>query len=249
MTITENTTAWLRRYHPAPRSTRRLVCFPHAGGSASFFHPVSARFAPEVDVVAVQYPGRQDRRHEPCVEDIGLLADLIAEELREQPAKPTVFFGHSMGAAVAFETAWRLERADHGPGVLLVSGSRAPSLPRDDGVGHRDDDGVLAELRRLEGTPQALLEDEDVLRMTLPVIRGDYRAIESYSTTVDHGLTCPVTVLIGDRDPNVSLAEAASWREHTTGGFQQHIFPGGHFYLVDHAAEVGDRIGEALAGS
>ncbi|WP_205669314.1 thioesterase II family protein [Amycolatopsis suaedae] len=247
MTITENTTTWLRRYHPAPRSTRRLVCFPHAGGSASFFHPVSARFAPAVDVVAVQYPGRQDRRHEPCVEDIRLLADLIAEELRAQPAKPTAFFGHSMGAAVAFETAWRLERADHGPAVLLASGSRAPSLPRDDGVHDLDDDGVLAELRRLEGTHEALLADEDLLRMALPAIRGDYRAIESYSTTADRGLSCPITVLVGDRDPNVSLAEAARWREHTTGEFRQHVFPGGHFYLVEHAAEVGDRIGDALA--
>src|ERR1700692_4224770 len=72
---------WIRRYHPSPESTARLICFPHAGGSASYFHPVSERFSPSIDVIALQYPGRQDRRHELCIRDIDVLADRITEQL------------------------------------------------------------------------------------------------------------------------------------------------------------------------
>lgn len=247
MTIADTSTLWLRRYHPAPQSARRLVCFPHAGGSASFFHPVSVRFSPEVDVISIQYPGRQDRRREPCCDDIGVLADHIAEELLSLPAKPTAFFGHSMGAAVAFEAAWRLEQVKRGPRVLLASGLRAPSLRRDDGVHLLDDQGVLAEIRRLNGTDAALLDDEDILRMALPAIRSDYRAIESYSVEAGRQLACPITALVGDADPKVSLVEADGWRMHTTGRFRMKVFGGGHFYLVEQQAKVGDEIGAELA--
>uniref|UniRef100_UPI0034DE7E71 thioesterase II family protein n=1 Tax=Streptomyces flavofungini TaxID=68200 RepID=UPI0034DE7E71 len=115
MTTAEDTGAlWLRRYHPADTDAVRLVCFPHAGGSASFYHPLSARFTPRAEVISLQYPGRQDRRKEPCVTDLGTLADLITEQLLALDERPTVFFGHSMGAALAFETAWRLEQKDAG---------------------------------------------------------------------------------------------------------------------------------------
>nr|WP_207918824.1 thioesterase domain-containing protein [Saccharopolyspora karakumensis] len=78
------TTAWIRRYRPSATSTTRLVCFPHAGGSASFFHPPAPHFSPDTDVVSLQYPGRQDRRNEPCVEDIETLADLLTDDRRAQ---------------------------------------------------------------------------------------------------------------------------------------------------------------------
>src|ERR1017187_3798929 len=118
--------AWIRRYHPSGASTARLICFPHAGGSASYFHPVSERFSPATDVIALQYPGRQDRRHELCIRDIDVLADRITEQLLCLSHKPSVFFGHSMGATLAFEVAWRLERKGfNAPLHLTASGRRA----------------------------------------------------------------------------------------------------------------------------
>ncbi|MFF8791066.1 thioesterase II family protein [Streptomyces sp. NPDC015125] len=229
---------WCRRFHPAPDAGRRLVCFPHAGGSASFYHPVSAAFSPDVDVVAVQYPGRQDRRQEETIDDIGLLADRIAQALGAWADRPLTFFGHSMGALVAFEVARRLERAGDGPVWLFASGRRAPSAYRDEAVHRRDDDGIVAELRVLSGTDSRVLEDDEMLRMVLPALRSDYKAVETYRSEPGAVVRCPVTALVGDQDPKTSVAEARAWDGHTNGDFDLRVFPGGHFYLADRQAEV-----------
>lgn len=237
------TTAWIRRYRPSEASATRLVCFPHAGGSASFFHPLAARFSPDTDVVSLQYPGRQDRRHEPCVEDIATLADLLTEEIDALSDKPTVFFGHSMGAVLAFETAYRLEqRGSRAPHAVIASGRRGPATRRDEEVHKRDDDGIIAELKKLNGTDTAVFGDEELLRMAMPAIRNDYRAIEAYSCAPEQKVRSPIVVLTGDRDPKTTAEEATAWQQHTDGRFRLREFSGGHFFLTDHQAEVNGEI-------
>ncbi|MET9296620.1 alpha/beta fold hydrolase [Streptomyces sp. NPDC003077] len=236
------TSTWLRSYHPAPQARHRLVCFPHAGGSATFFHPVSARLAPEIEVLSLQYPGRQDRRHETAIPDIAGLADRVAAEIGALTGPRPVFFGHSMGAVLAFEVAHRLEQDDRGPLALVLSGRRAPSTHRVENVHQRDDEGVITELKLLSGTNAALLGDEEILRMILPAIRSDYRAIETYTCPEDRAVACPVTVFTGDADPRTTLDEARAWERHTRGTFDLEVFPGGHFYLGDRPAEVTDAI-------
>src|SRR5579875_253025 len=144
---------WCRRYRPAANAAARLVCLPHAGGSAPFFLPVSAALSPAgVDVLAIQYPGRQDRRAEPPIGDMAVLADRLYGVLRRQPEMPTTLFGHSMGAILGFEVARRLEAAGRGPVHLFVSGRRGPATFRDERIHQRDDAGILAELRKMNGT-------------------------------------------------------------------------------------------------
>jgi surfactin synthase thioesterase subunit len=248
MTVADSTTSlWTRRYHPAPAATARLICFPHAGGSASYFHPLSARFAPEVDVVALQYPGRQDRRTEPCLTDIGELADLVTAEVSALGGGPTVFFGHSMGAVLAFETIRRLEQRDGpGPYALVASGRRGPSTHRQETVAEESDDALIREIKKLNGTSTTLLGDDDVLRMALPSLRGDYQAIEAYRCPADRSIHAPVTVLTGDADPKTTVPEASAWVGHTRGDFRLKVFPGGHFFLQDHQSAVSAEIDRDL---
>lgn len=225
---------WFRRFHPAPEAKARLVCLPHAGGSASFYFPVSRALAPDIEVLAVQYPGRQDRRHEPFLTTIDALAERVAELLRDKTDRPLALFGHSMGGMVAYEVVRRLEQEGLPVAGLFVSGRRAPSRRRDESVHTRTDDGVIAELRRLSGTEMDLLGDEDVVRMILPVVRNDYRAVETYRHTPGEPLSAPVVAFTGTDDPVASVDEVGSWEDHTEGGFELVTLEGGHFFLTRH---------------
>jgi pyochelin biosynthetic protein PchC len=238
MTVSLDASAWLRRFHPAPSAAARLVCFPHAGGAASYFHPVSASLPTSLEVLAVQYPGRQDRHAEPLVDDLFELADRLAGVLAAEVAGPVAFFGHSMGASLAFEVARRLEARGTRLLGLFVSGRRAPSVVRDERTHEKSDDGLLADVKELSGTDARVLENEELVRMMLPTLRNDYKAAERYRYRPGPDVSCPIFALIGDSDPKVTEADAREWAARTSGGFELTTFPGGHFYLNDHRAAV-----------
>lgn len=230
---------WLRIYRPAPEATVRLVCFPHAGGSASFFRPMVQPLAPTIEVVGVQYPGRQDRHNEPNIDSVAKLADQSFAALRRLADKPLALFGHSMGAVLAYEVALRMREAGlPWPVRLFVSGRRAPSRYRDDRLHLEPDHRIVAELQTLSGTDASLLADPDVVNMIMPAVRSDYRAIETYQHDPRQRLDRPITVLTGDADPRVTIEEAKAWHEHSSEPINLHVLPGGHFFLVDQSQQV-----------
>ncbi|MGW2180960.1 thioesterase II family protein [Streptomyces sp. NPDC001732] len=237
---------WFRNYRPAPDAPVRLICLPHAGGSASFYFPVARELSPQVEVLAVQYPGRQDRRTEPAATDLEALADRIAEALEPWTDRPYALFGHSMGAVVGYEVARRTEAAGHGPVELFVSGRSAPSLDRADAWYPNTDEEVVAEIRKLDGTGGTLLDDEETLRMILPALRADYRAVRGYRHRPGPALDCPVTAFTGDHDPKARVEDVQAWVNHTRSAFGLRVLPGGHFFLVDEQEEVLRTVRERL---
>ncbi len=230
--------AWIRRFRPAPDAAACLVCFPHAGGAATSYVPLFRAMSSEVDVLAVQYPGRQDRIAEACFDDISALADRIADELVPWTRRPVGFFGHSMGAAVAFEVALRLQRSGVSPLGLVVSGRRAPSAYRHQRLHLASDADLVAELTRLSPANATVFADETLRRMILPTIRSDYRAIERYRNLSGELLRCPITALAAEDDPVTDVDEVEIWVRHTLADFRMRVFRGGHFFLDDNADAV-----------
>ncbi|MDX3641532.1 thioesterase II family protein [Streptomyces sp. MB09-02B] len=239
MTSAVDSGSWLRRYRPAPEGAVRLLCLSHAGGSASAYHPMALALAPAADVLAAQYPGRQDRFAEPPSEDLRELAGRIVEAVTGDDDRPLALFGHSMGAVVAYEVALALQAAGRPPVRLFVSGRRAPSTHRAGPALHLGSDAeLLRAVRRLGGTDGRVFDDEELVQLVLPALRGDYKALETYEPRPDGRLTCPVTVLTGDADPVTPVADARAWSGHTEGPTELCVFPGGHFYLNERPEEV-----------
>ncbi|GIF15025.1 thioesterase II family protein [Actinoplanes teichomyceticus] len=240
-------TDWIRAYRPTPEAPVQLVCLPHAGGSAPFFHPLAGALAPAAEVLAVQYPGRQERRSEPLIDSIDELAGHVTEELLTRTGRPVVLFGHSLGGLLAFEVARLLGAKGHPPAGLIVSGRRAPHLIR---AGDRHllaDRDLLRHIATLGGTDPRVLADEELIRMALTVLRADYRAVETHRHEPGPPLGCPVTVLTGRDDPEVTAEDAQAWRRHTTADFEVITFPGGHFYLVEQQQAVIRVLSQRLA--
>jgi surfactin synthase thioesterase subunit len=226
---------WIRRYHPADDAPARLVCLAHAGGAASYFHPVSRALSPAADVLAVQYPGRQDRLAEPPLRSVPELADAITAALLPWLDRPVVLFGHSMGATLAFEIGLRLEARGTAPHAVVVSGRRAPSRHREETVHLRDDEGLIADVALLDGTDSRVFEDPELREMVLPALRADYTAIETYRPAADAQLTVPLHAHTGEADPRAGVDEVRAWSAHTSGDFTFTAYPGGHFYLNEQA--------------
>lgn len=239
---------WIRCFHPIAETSPQVMCFPHAGGAASYYFALSRSLASRVGVMAVQYPGRQDRRREPLIDSIPVLADQIFEMLQSiDGLAPRAFFGHSMGSIVAFEVALRLQRAGvEVPQVLLVSGRRGPTVQRVERYHLLEDEGFISELRAMDGTDPRLLADPELLDMILRVARADYKAIETYECSPEAILSCPIVALVGEADQRSRVAEVAAWAGHTSGEFDMKIFPGGHFYLDSHWQEVADVVWQAV---
>ncbi|MGH3914536.1 MAG: thioesterase II family protein [Pseudonocardiaceae bacterium] len=237
---------WLRCFNPMPSAPRRLICLPHAGASASYYFALAKALCRSVDVVVIQYPGRQDRYSEPCRESIAELAEEITTVVRPLADRPLAFFGHSMGAVLAFEVARPLEAEGIVLTGLFASGRRAPSMHRDERIHLRDDEGLIAEVRTLSGTDAQLFEDEEIMRMVLPAIRSDYKAVETYRYQPGPDLSCPIFALIGTDDSKVTVDEARAWARHTRGEFRLSTFSGGHFYLNSCLPEVVEQLAEHL---
>ena len=240
---------WIRGYRRVPGGVP-LFCFPHAGGAASYFHPWSALLAPGIEVLAVQYPGREDRAAEPCVTNIPDMADQIRTALGSSLPGTFAFFGHSMGAVLAFEVARRLAREEgRGPAHLFVSGRAAPPRRQHRNLHRAGNPALIAELSSLGGTDPRILQSSEMLELILSAMRADYTASETYRFEPGLPLSCDITAMTGDRDGLNTIEDAAAWSAHTTGAVNVRVYPGGHFYLDDCRAQVLEVISSSLAAS
>ena len=210
-----------------------LFCFPYAGGAASTFCTWADGLPREVEVCPIQLPGRENRLREPPFTQLGPLVHALAQAMRPYLGKPFVFFGHSMGAAISFELARQLRRqGDPGPLYLFVSGSHAPQVPDPNPpIHHLPEAEFMEELRRLNGTPETVLRNAELMQLLLPLLRADLALHETYVYVPDDPLDCPISAFGGLKDQQVCRDDLAAWRDQTYGAFTLHMLPGDHFFL------------------
>ncbi|MBL1265172.1 thioesterase II family protein [Methylomicrobium sp. RS1] len=210
----------------------RLFCFPYAGASAMVYQRWRRQVPDWLDIKPVELPGRGIRLPEPLVRDWEELITTLVRGLTGDIRQPYALFGHSFGALVAFETAHALR--EYGvplPSALLVSGSHAPTR-RDNRrfENLQDDDALKAEMRRLNGTDAVVFASEELMALTLPVLRADFRLCGRYVRRDRAPLAIPVHVLAGVAD-ETTPATLEAWRTETTGGFTLDYFDGDHFFI------------------
>jgi pyochelin biosynthetic protein PchC len=196
--------------------------------------------------LAVRYPGREDRITEPFVEDMDEMADQIAAELAPLLDGGLVLFGHSMGAALAFEVALLLEeKHGRGPAMLVVSGRSGPGTEGRD-LPDDNDESVIDFAKSLGSVNSAAYDDEHLRPLLLPALRADLRMIKNHSPEPGRTIKSPLSIYVGDSDPDVTVSEAYAWSDASIGESSIKVFPGGHFYLVDSEAEVLDDLSARL---
>ncbi len=201
----------------------------------------AAALAPEIELWAVRLPGRETRLREPGFTSFPAAVEALEREVAPRLRAPYAFFGHSLGALIAFEFARALQaKSGPAPGAVIVSGSRAPELPEAEAhIGGLPDDRFILELRdRYNGIPPAVLQHPELLELVLPLLRADVRLFEDYRYVPGPALRCPLAAFGGTADPLVSVDDLAAWRTHTHGAFQTQVFPGDHFFQQSAAGAV-----------
>jgi medium-chain acyl-[acyl-carrier-protein] hydrolase len=241
---------WLRRLDCREAADANLFCFSHAGGTAAHFRLWPGGLPPRLAVWGTRLPGRPGRMREPPIDSMPVLAETLAEALLPHLEKPFAFFGHSMGAVLAFETASVLaRRGAPAPWRLFVSSRRPPHLPEATADMHRlNDADFVAEInRRYGGIPPELQQEPDVMALLLPGLRADIAALETHRPGLRAPLGMPITAFAGTEDQLITPADIAAWGALTTGPFQIRMFAGGHFYLEAQRAALLDYLSATLA--
>lgn len=232
---------WIKRFRPRLEAQLRLFCFPYAGGGASVFRLWPEELPEGIEVCAVQLPGRESRWREEAFRRVDPLADAATEALSDRLGGSFAFFGHSMGAILAFEVARRLcRRGAPGPRHLFVSGRPAPRVEdTDPPIRDLPRDEFIDAVRAYSGTPEEVLQNEELMELVEPLLRADFSVSETYEYRPDpEPLAVPITVFGGLQDEEVSPEDLEAWRLETRGEFRKHLLEGGHFFLHEKREEV-----------
>ncbi|NJL61674.1 MAG: thioesterase [Methylacidiphilales bacterium] len=238
MSTKQSISSWLTCFQPNSNAKLRLFCFPYAGGGTLAFREWCNDLSPDIEVYAIQLPGRENRLREaafyhlqPLVEE--LVAAILPSLNKNIVNPPFAFFGYSMGGLIAFEVTRYLRRIkDLNPVHLFVAAASAPHLTASKPPIHNlPQTEFIKELGRFNGTPTTVLENLELMELLSPTLRADFSVLETYVYKEEIPLSCPITTFGGLEDTEVSQVELSAWKEHTNGRFSLQMLPGDHFFL------------------
>jgi medium-chain acyl-[acyl-carrier-protein] hydrolase len=245
----EKLSPWLLTLRPAWNTRAQVFFFPYAGGSGQMYRGLTRALAPDLGAFAVELPGRGDRYGEKRFDRLTALVPVLMEKVSPFFVPPFAFFGHSMGATIAFELARELKRAGLPlPVRLFASARRAPHLPGASEQFHALSDAAFKKrLRTLGGTPAEVLENEELLEVVMPTLRADFALSETYAHVPAAPLDLPISMFGGSGDPEATREELEPWAEHSSRDSRLRIFPGNHFFIHSNAEAVMQAVNEDLS--
>jgi medium-chain acyl-[acyl-carrier-protein] hydrolase len=226
----------------------RLFCFPYAGGSSFSFRGWWENLPDTIELCPIELPGRGTQMKSPLLTQLKPLVEAIARDLLPYLDKPFACFGHSLGGTIAFETI-RLLRREYGfnPVYLFVSGCRAPQIPpKTPPIHNLPEPAFIEELRRLNGTPEAVFQSPELMELLIPILRTDFAVMETYVYLPETSLNCPIAVFGGWQDSEVSQADLAAWQEQAIASFSLEMFPGDHFFIYSERSALLNSISSKL---
>lgn len=231
-----NLNDWIRCPKPNPEAKLKLFCFPCAGGTTSAYSKWHNYLPQEIEINLIQLPGRSHRIEEPPFTDFLPLINTLTSELKPYLNKPFAFFGHSMGATLAFEISRQLRREHHLiPTHLFAAACPAPHSRIKTFIHKLPETEFIAELQhRYNAIPQSILNNKELMQIFLPCLRADFTMIETYTYVLEKPLDCPITVFGGLQDKAININDLEYWRVETNEIFNLEMFTGGHFFLQDH---------------
>jgi acyl transferase domain-containing protein/surfactin synthase thioesterase subunit len=263
--------SWLIVAEPRPHPRFRLFCFPFAGGGSAIFRTWSGTLDKDIEVVAIEPPGRLGRIGERPVSDLNEFVDKLVLEMGGLLDRPFAFFGHCLGGLTMYETARRLiHSTNYRPCHLFVSGARPPDQIDDSGPFEErltqdlinlaefrinvppfaQSDDIFSRIIRhfnIQATEQ-MLDNPELRSIMLPVIRAEFRMASNYEYESEPPWDIPITCFAALDDPYVSRRHALDWGHFTSTRLQVHIREGAHFAVVDDAAFIQRVINQELLG-
>lgn len=230
-----------------PGHRYQLVCFPYAGASATAYSDWVDLLSDEIELIAIQLPGRQNRIAERPFSETGPLVSAVFHALGPVLDSEVAFFGHSCGALLAFETARLLQaRGRRGPEHLFLSAQSPPCVPHQKMLHELPDAEFKEAIQALGGVAAELAADEVIFNDLLPLVRADFGLWERHQSRPGPPLSCRITALGGRSDPVAPPHAIEQWHRYTTAGFTVRAYPGGHFYHLDTTAELVGYLGERM---
>jgi medium-chain acyl-[acyl-carrier-protein] hydrolase len=233
MSFTETINPWINYVKPNPSASLRLFCFPYAGGNSYIFRPWLDRVPKTIEICPIELPGRGFQLKSTPYRQIKPLVKAIATAIRPYLDKPFAFFGHSMGGLVSFELALFVRRQYNlEPVHLFISGRHAPQTKDSKPPIHDLPQAeFIEELRQLNGTPEEVFSNNELMELLVPILRADFAVLENYHYTSEAPLNCPISVFGGLQDPEVRLEQLEAWREQTMSSFSLKMLTGDHFFI------------------
>ncbi len=240
---------WLTTYGYSSQGGARIFAFPYSGAGTSIYSHWAKDFCDShVDFIGVQLPGRESRFGEMPISHLPLLVKELSKEIAPLTNQPFIFFGHSLGALIAFELCRELRRKKLSlPIHLFVSGFRPPQLSNPNKELHQlPEKNFIEGIREYGNTREEVLLNKILMDMLLPMLRADFCLNETYQYQQEVPLPCPITVLKGDNDSFAKPEQMFHWQQETSANFEEVTYTGGHFFLNEHQYSISQKLGQAF---